>query len=73
MFDSKIVYVYTYVHSYLFMDLCAFLQMSQEIAIHRSLNHKHIVQFHSFFEDTDNVYILLELCRRRVSICSFLY
>ncbi|XP_025088006.1 serine/threonine-protein kinase PLK1-like [Pomacea canaliculata] len=40
-------------------------KMSQEIAIHRSLNHKHIVQFHSFFEDTDNVYILLELCRRR--------
>ncbi|XP_076450747.1 serine/threonine-protein kinase PLK1-like [Babylonia areolata] len=40
-------------------------KMSQEIAIHRSLSHKHVVNFHSFFEDPDNVYILLELCRRR--------
>lgn len=43
------------------------LQMTQEISIHRSVSHKHIVKFHSFFEDMDNVYILLELCRRRVS------
>ncbi|XP_005094273.1 serine/threonine-protein kinase PLK1 isoform X2 [Aplysia californica] len=40
-------------------------KMAQEIAIHRSVEHKHIVKFHSFFEDNDNVYILLELCRRR--------
>lgn len=45
------------------------LQMTQEISIHRSVSHKHIVKFHSFFEDMDNVYILLELCRRRVSSC----
>ncbi len=43
------------------------LQMTQEINIHRSVQHKHIVGFHGFFEDSDNVYILLELCRRRVS------
>lgn len=43
-----------------------FLQMTQEIDIHRSVSHKHIVGFHGFFEDNDNVYILLELCRRRV-------
>ena len=42
------------------------LQMTQEISIHRNLDHKHIVGFHGFFEDSDNVYILLELCRRRV-------
>ena len=42
--------------------------MAQEIAIHRTLCHKNVVQFHSFFEDSDNVYILLELCRRRVSM-----
>lgn len=41
--------------------------MTQEICIHRSLAHKHIVKFASYFEDDDNVYILLELCRRRVS------
>jgi len=42
------------------------MQMTQEINIHRSVGHKHIVGFHGFFEDNDNVYILLELCRRRV-------
>lgn len=40
-------------------------KMTQEINIHRSVGHRHIVQFVSFFEDSDNVYILLELCRRR--------
>lgn len=47
--------------------------MSMEIAIHRSVGyksestHKHIVGFRGFFEDADYIYILLELCRRRVS------
>ncbi|CAH1274015.1 PLK1 [Branchiostoma lanceolatum] len=40
-------------------------KMTMEIAIHRSLNHPHIVSFHGFFEDKDFVYVLLELCRRR--------
>ena len=49
--------------------------MSMEIAIHRSVGqkksphletHKQIVGFHGFFEDSDYIYILLELCRRRV-------
>ncbi|XP_035664277.1 serine/threonine-protein kinase PLK1-like [Branchiostoma floridae] len=40
-------------------------KMTMEIAIHRSLNHPHIVGFHGFFEDKDFVYVLLELCRRR--------
>lgn len=33
-----------------------------EIKIHKSLKHEHIVRFEHFFEDSDNVYILLELC-----------
>jgi serine/threonine protein kinase len=33
-----------------------------EIKIHRSLNHKNIVKFERFFEDRNNVYILLEMC-----------
>ena len=41
-------------------------KMTQEITIHRELHHKHIVGFSSFFEDSDNVYIVLELCRKRV-------
>lgn len=40
-------------------------KMSQEISIHRSLNDHNVVGFHSFFEDQDNVYIILELCKRR--------
>jgi len=49
------------------------MQMTQEINIHRSVSHKHIVGFHGFFEDNDNVYILLELCRRRVILMMFEY
>ncbi|CAJ0602397.1 unnamed protein product [Cylicocyclus nassatus] len=40
-------------------------KMSQEVQIHRSLSHPHVVQLYSFFEDADNVYITLELCARR--------
>lgn len=42
-------------------------KMTQEIQIHRSLNHKNIVKFFSFFDDPQNVYIVLELCKNRVS------
>ena len=37
-------------------------KLMSEIKIHKSLNHPNIVKFEHFFEDTDNVYILLELC-----------
>lgn len=40
-------------------------KMAMEIDIHRSVDHKHIVGFHGYFEDSNNVYIILELCRRR--------
>lgn len=40
--------------------------MSQEIALHRNITHENVVAFHSFFEDKDFVYVVLELCRRRV-------
>uniref|UniRef100_T1GRR4 Protein kinase domain-containing protein n=1 Tax=Megaselia scalaris TaxID=36166 RepID=T1GRR4_MEGSC len=40
-------------------------KMSQEISIHRSLSHKNVVKFHSFFDDSFNVYIVLELCKKR--------
>ena len=33
-----------------------------EIKIHRSLRHENIVSFEHFFEDSENVYILLEIC-----------
>jgi polo-like kinase 1 len=40
-------------------------KMTQEIQIHRTLSHPHVVKLEGFFEDDDNVYILLELCPRR--------
>lgn len=40
-------------------------KMTQEITIHRSLNHRNIVGFHSFFDDPMNIYIVLELCKKR--------
>ena len=36
-----------------------------EIKIHRSLHHNNIVGFEHFFEDVENVYILLELCQNQ--------
>ena len=48
-------------------------KMAQEISIHRGLKHEHIVAFHSFFEDNNFVYIVLELCKRRVSFPSLAF
>ncbi|KAK8757945.1 hypothetical protein V5799_004423 [Amblyomma americanum] len=39
--------------------------LGEEINIHRTLCHKHVVSFHSHFEDAKNVYIILELCTRQ--------
>ncbi|OMJ80468.1 hypothetical protein SteCoe_19271 [Stentor coeruleus] len=37
-------------------------KLMSEIKIHKSLSHPNIVKFEHFFEDSENVYILLELC-----------
>lgn len=37
-------------------------KLMSEIKIHRSVHHKGIVNFEHFFEDADNIYILLEIC-----------
>lgn len=42
-------------------------KMTQEISIHQTLNHKNVVGFYGFFDDPHNVYIILELCRKRVN------
>ncbi|CAN2391868.1 positive regulation of chaperone-mediated autophagy, partial [Pristimantis euphronides] len=36
-----------------------------EIDLHRQLHHKHVVKFSHNFEDSDNIYIFLELCSRK--------
>jgi len=40
-------------------------KICQEITIHRSLKHKHIVGFHDYFEDSNHIYIILEICNKR--------
>jgi len=40
-------------------------KMIQEIFIHKSLRNNNIVAFHSFFEDKDFIYVVLELCSKR--------
>ncbi|XP_072505319.1 serine/threonine-protein kinase PLK3 [Notamacropus eugenii] len=37
----------------------------QEIALHRSLHHRHIVRFSHHFEDESSIYIFLEYCSRK--------
>ena len=41
-------------------------KMIAEIKIHRPLNHEGIVAYKGFFEDTANVYLMLELCKNKV-------
>ncbi len=41
-------------------------QLQTEIKIHRTLQHPRVVRFEMFFEDRENVYILLELCTNHV-------
>jgi polo-like kinase 1 len=36
-------------------------KLMSEIKIHRSIRHEHVVSFEHFFEDRENVYILLEV------------
>ena len=39
-----------------------FKKLLYEISIHKSLVHPNVVKFIDFFEDSKNVYIILELC-----------
>lgn len=37
-------------------------RVRQEVAIHSRLSHPSILQLHAFFEDSDFVYLVLDLC-----------
>jgi serine/threonine protein kinase len=41
-------------------------KFKSEILIHKSLQHKHIVQFEKYFQDEENCYIVLEICECNV-------
>eukprot|EP00794_Sanderia_malayensis_P007991 gene7991-8849_t len=40
-------------------------KIANEVELHKSIKHKYVVAFHGYFEDDENVYILLELCSRK--------
>uniref|UniRef100_H3DCR5 Serine/threonine-protein kinase PLK n=1 Tax=Tetraodon nigroviridis TaxID=99883 RepID=H3DCR5_TETNG len=40
-------------------------KIMNEIELHRTLSHKHVVKFSHHFEDQENIYIFLELCSRK--------
>lgn len=40
-------------------------KLMNEIRIHKSIQHSNIVGFEHFFEDSENVYMLLELCKNQ--------
>ena len=55
--------------------VCACFQIAREIELHRHCRHKNVVGFHSYFEDDLNVYIILEICSRKVRVpctCNYL-
>ncbi|XP_045160378.2 serine/threonine-protein kinase PLK1-like isoform X2 [Mercenaria mercenaria] len=40
-------------------------KIMREVELQRNLKHRNVVEFHSFFEDEENVYIVLENCNRK--------
>ncbi|XP_076828935.1 serine/threonine-protein kinase PLK3 [Brachyhypopomus gauderio] len=40
-------------------------KITNEIELHKTLQHKYVVKFSHHFEDQDNIYIFLELCSRK--------
>ena len=40
-------------------------KLISEIKIHKSLHHPNIVQFEHYFEDSENVYLLIEICHNQ--------
>jgi len=41
------------------------LKMHMELKIHKRVKHPNIVRFERFFEDKENVYMMLELCENK--------
>lgn len=64
--DTKEVFAGKVVPKSLLMKPHQKEKMSTEIAIHKSLDNPHVVGFHGFFENDDFVFVVLEICRRRV-------
>ena len=46
-------------------------KLISEIKIHKSLHHPNIVAFEHYFEDSENVYLLIEICHNQTLISIF--
>lgn len=40
-------------------------KLTSEIKIHRSLHNEYVVRFDRYFEDKENVYIMLDICQNQ--------
>ena len=63
--DSKKVYASKIISKISLMKSRMKKKLISEIKIHKSLAHPNIVKFEHYFEDIENVYILLEMCQNR--------
>jgi polo-like kinase 1 len=71
MFAGKIVSKKQVQQNQLLQERKLLNMLGEEIVIHRWMVHKHIVGFHSFFEHSNFVFIVLELCKGGVSALPF--
>lgn len=63
--DTKKIYAAKVVTKSSLVKSRAKQKLISEIKIHKSLHHPQIVAFEHYFEDTENVYILLEMCQNQ--------
>jgi polo-like kinase 1 len=63
--DNKRIYAAKVIHKSNLTRSRAKQKLMSEIKIHRSLNHQYVANFEHFFEDSEWVYILLELCHNQ--------
>jgi polo-like kinase 1 len=63
--DSKKIYAAKVVAKSSLVKSRAKQKLISEIKIHKALHHTNIVGFEHYFEDTENVYILLEMCHNQ--------
>lgn len=63
--DTKKIYASKVVTKSSLVKSRAKQKLISEIKIHKSLHHPQVVAFEHYFEDTENVYILLEMCQNQ--------
>ena len=60
--DTKKIYAMKIIDKSMLAKAKSMQKLASEISIHRSMNHHNVVHFERNFEDSQNAYILIELC-----------